>query len=301
MTLHTAQKPWVAEFLLLGALWGGSFLFMRLANQELGALPTVGVRVAIASVFLVCVLLIRGLGADMQRYWKRVLFVGVINSGLPFACFSFALLSISTGLSAILNATAPMFGAMVAWVWLGDRPDRSRLLGLVIGFLGITLLAWDKASFRPDASGLASGWAVLACLLACLCYGLSASYTKRHLAGVPSLVAATGSQLGATLALAAPTYWLWPAQAPSSRAWLALMAVGILCTGLAYILYFRLLERLGPAKAMTVTFLVPVFALLYGSLFLQETLTLHMLLCGAVVVLGTALSTGLLRLPFSAR
>lgn len=274
---------------------------MRLANQELGALPTVGVRVAIASVFLVCVLLIRGLGADMQRYWKRVLFVGVINSGLPFACFSFALLSISTGLSAILNATAPMFGAMVAWVWLGDRPDRSRLLGLVIGFLGITLLAWDKASFRPDASGLASGWAVLACLLACLCYGLSASYTKRHLAGVPSLVAATGSQLGATLALAAPTYWLWPAQAPSSRAWLALMAVGILCTGLAYILYFRLLERLGPAKAMTVTFLVPVFALLYGSLFLQETLTLHMLLCGAVVVLGTALSTGLLRLPFSAR
>lgn len=274
---------------------------MRLANQELGALPTVGVRVAIASVFLVCVLLIRGLGADMQRYWKRVLFVGVINSGLPFACFSFALLSISTGLSAILNATAPMFGAMVAWVWLGDRPDRSRLLGLVIGFLGITLLAWDKASFRPDASGLASGWAVLACLLACLCYGLSASYTKRHLAGVPSLVAATGSQLGATLALAAPTYWLWPAQAPSSRAWLALMAVGILCTGLAYILYFRLLERLGPAKAMTVTFLVPVFALLYGSLFLQETLTLHMLLCGTVVVLGTALSTGLLRLPFSVR
>jgi drug/metabolite transporter (DMT)-like permease len=301
LTLHTAKKPWVAEFVLLGALWGGSFLFMRLANQELGALPTVGVRVAIASAFLACVLLIRGLGAQLRQYWKRLLFVGVINSGLPFACFSFALLSISTGLSAILNATAPMFGAMVAWVWLGDRPDRSRLLGLVIGFLGITLLAWDKASFRPDASGLASGWAVLACLLACLCYGLSASYTKRHLAGVPSLVAATGSQLGATLALAAPTYWLWPAHAPSSRAWLALLAVGILCTGLAYILYFRLIERVGPAKAMTVTFLVPVFALLYGSLFLQETLTLHMLLCGAVVVLGTSLSTGLLRLPLSAR
>lgn len=287
--------------MLLGALWGASFLFMRLANQELGALPTVGVRVAIASVFLLCVLFLRGQRAELRSHWRKTLFVGTINSGLPFACYSFALLSISTGLSSILNATAPMFGAVVAWAWLGDRPDRSRLFGLLIGFAGISLLAWDKASFRPDASGLASGWAVVACLLACLCYGISASYTKRYLSGVPSLVAATGSQIGATLALAVPTLWLWPSQAPSGRAWLSLLAVGVLCTGLAYILYFRLIERLGPAKAMTVTFLVPVFALLYGNILLQEALTLHMLLCGAVVVLGTALSTGLLRLPSSVR
>jgi len=301
LNIPAARTSWQIEFVLLGALWGGSFLFMRLANQELGALPTVGVRVAIASVFLLCVLLLRGLGAELRRHWRKVLFIGVINSGLPFACFSFALLSISTGLSSILNATAPMFGAVVAWVWLGDRPDRSRLLGLAIGFLGIALLAWDKASFLPDASGTASGWAVLACLLACLCYGISASYTKRHMAGIPSLVAATGSQLGATAALAAPTFWLWPEHAPSAQAWLALLAVGIFCTGLAYILYFRLIERVGPAKAMTVTFLVPVFALLYGSLLLQESLTWHMLLCGTVVVLGTALSTGLIRLPVSGR
>ena len=301
MNTTPARTPWQLEFLLLGALWGGSFLFMRLANQELGALPTVGVRVAIASVFLLCVLFLRGHGTALRQHWRKLLFIGTLNSGLPFACFSFALLSISTGLSSILNATAPMFGALVAWAWLGDRPDRSRVLGLLVGFAGIALLAWDKASFRPDASGQASGWAVLACLLACLCYGISASYTKRHLAGVPSLVAATGSQMGATLALAAPTLWLWPAQAPSRQAWLALLAVGIFCTGLAYILYFRLIERVGPAKAMTVTFLVPVFALLYGGLFLQEQLTWHMLLCGVVVVLGTALSTGLVRLSLSGR
>ena len=149
--------------MLLGALWGASFLFMRLANQELGALPTVGVRVAIASVFLLCVLFLRGQGAELRSHWRKTLFVGTINSGLPFACYSFALLSISTGLSSILNATAPMFGAVVAWAWLGDRPDRSRLFGLLIGFAGISLLAWDKASFRPrlGSRALSAGLPVL--------------------------------------------------------------------------------------------------------------------------------------------
>lgn len=296
----TGTKAWLPEFLLLAALWGASFMFMRLANAQLGALPTVGVRVAIASLFLLCLLLGRGLAGELRQHWRRVLFIGVLNSGLPFACFSFALLSISTGLSSILNATAPMFGALVAWLWLGDPPARTRILGLLIGFLGIALLAWDKASFQPDASGHSPGWAVLACLLACLFYGISASYTKRHLQGISSLVLATGSQMGATIALALPTVWLWPAQWPDASVWLALLAVGILCTGVAYILYFRLIESIGPARSMTVTFLVPVFAVFYGTLFLQESVTPWMLFCGAIIVLGTALSTGLLKWPIKA-
>ena len=194
---HPAQ-PWLTEFLLLAAIWGSSFLFMRLGAVEFGALPTAGVRVAIAALFLLPLLLWRGLGPQLARHWKKVFFIGLLNSGIPFALFAFALLSISTGLSSILNATAPLFGALVAWVWLKDRPHGLRILGLVIGFVGVALLAWGKASFKPDASGLATGWAVLACLLACLCYGISASYTKRYLGGLPSLVTATGSQLGAT-------------------------------------------------------------------------------------------------------
>lgn len=207
------QKPWLTEFVLLAAIWGSSFLFMRLGTVEFGALPTAGVRVAIASLFLLPLLLWRGQGPQLARHWKKVFFIGLLNSAIPFACFSFALLSISTGLSAILNATAPLFGALVAWVWLKDRPQGLRIPGLVIGFVGVALLAWDKASFKPNASGLATGWAVLACLLACLCYGISASYTKRHLNGLPALVTATGSQLGATLGLALPTLWLWPRSA----------------------------------------------------------------------------------------
>ena len=222
--------------------------------------------------------------------------VGVLNSALPFLLFSFALLSITTGLSAILNATVPLFGALVAWAWLKDRPGPTRVVGLAVGFLGVAMLAWDKASLRPAASGIAPAWAVLACLGATVCYGIAASATKRYLAGVPPLVTATGSQLGAALALAGPALWLWPAQSPGTHAWLALAVLGVLCTGIAYILYFRLIEQAGPARALAVTFAVPVFAVVYGLLFLGERVTPWMLLCGAVVVCGTALSTGLLKL-----
>ncbi|MGB4360449.1 MAG: DMT family transporter [Rhodoferax sp.] len=280
---------------MLGAIWGASFLFTRLGAAEFGALPTAGLRVGIAAIFLLPLLLLRGQWQALSTHWKKIFFLGMLNSGIPFALYAYALLSISTGLSSLLNATVPLFGALVAWLWLKDRPHGMKILGLLIGFVGVAMLAWGKASFKPDASGLVTGWAVLACLGACLCYGLSASFTKRHLAGVPSLVIATGSQLGATLGLALPTLWLWPSQPPSSTAWLALLAVGVLCTGVAYVLFFRLVDKVGAAGSLTVTFLIPVFAVLYGVVFLGESVTAWMLICGAVILLGTALSMGLLK------
>ena len=293
MNSSFSKQQGLIEFVLLAAIWGSSFLFMRLGAQEFGALPTAGVRVAIASLFLLPLLLWRGLGPQLVQHWKKIFVIGLLNSGIPFACYAFALLSINSGLSAILNATSPLFGALIAWVWLKDRPHGLRIAGLVIGFCGVALLAWDKASFKPDASGLTTGWAVLACLLACLCYGISASYTKRYLSGLPSLVTATGSQLGATLGLALPTLWLWPQRMPGTTAWLALLAVGVLCTGVAYILYFRLIESMGPARSMTVTFVVPVFAMIYGALFLDEAVSVWMVFCCAIIVSGTALSSNL--------
>ncbi len=269
---------------------------MRLGTVEFGPLPTAGLRVSIAALFLLPLLLARGLGPQLVRHWRKIFLVGLINSAIPFACFSFALLTISTGLSAILNATVPLFGAVVAWVWLKDRPHGLRILGLVIGFAGVALLASEKASFKPNASGPASGWAVLAILLACLCYGVAASYTKRYLSGLPALVTATGSQLGASLGLVLPTLWLWPQRMPSPTAWLALLAVGVLCTGVAYILYFRLIENVGPARSLTVTFVIPVFAVIYGVILLGETVSAWMLVCAAIIVCGTALSAGLIQL-----
>jgi drug/metabolite transporter (DMT)-like permease len=290
-------KGWLADFLILAAIWGSSFLFMRVAAVELGALPTAAVRVAIASLFLLPLLLAKGHWSALRQHWKPVLFVGVFNSGIPFALYAFAVVHITTGFSSILNATVPLFGAVVAWAWLGDKPSLSRTVGLAVGFGGVVLLAGGQASFKPNASGIAPAWAVLACLAATTCYALAASFTKKHIPSLPPLVTATGSQMGATLALAWPALWFRPDHWPSASAWGALLVVGVLCTGVAYILYFKLIENSGPARALTVTFLVPVFAIAYGVLFLGERVTAWMLLCGAVILLGTSLSSGLVKLP----
>ena len=293
----TPARPWLGDFLLLAAIWGASFLFMRIAAAELGALPTAALRVAIASLFLWPLLQLRGQTRLLRQHWKPVLFVGVLNSGIPFALYSFAVMHISTGLSSILNATVPLFGAVVAWGWLGDRPGLSRGLGLAIGFGGIVLLAGGQVAFKAHASGISPLWAVLACLCATTCYALAASFTKKHLPPLPSLVTATGSQIGATLALALPALWWHPDHLPSPHAMGALLALGVLCSGVAYILYFRLIEGAGPARALTVTYLVPVFAVGYGVLALGESVTLWMLLCGAIILTGTALASGLVKLP----
>ncbi|MDM0104246.1 DMT family transporter [Variovorax sp. J22R24] len=295
-TAQPASRRWLVDLVLLGALWGASFLFMRIGAAEFGALPTAAVRVGIAMLFLFPLLLLRGQWSSFKQHWKPALGIGVLNSGLPFAFFAFALLTINSGLAAVMNATVPMFGALVAWGWFGDRPDRSRILGLVIGFAGVAMLAGRSAGFHSGADEGAARWAIASCLAACICYAFAASLTRKHLVGVPALATATGSQIGATLALAVPAFWLWPAQMPSLHAWLALIAVGTACTGLAYILFFRLIEAAGPARALTVTFLVPVFALFYGAVFLGEEITQWMLICAAVIVCGVALSTGLVKL-----
>lgn len=299
----------IAEFFLLAALWGSSFLFMRLGAAEFGPVPTAGLRVALAALFLLPVFLVRGVWADFVKRARPILFVGLLNSGIPFALFAFAVMHISTGLTSILNATVPLSGALVAWWWLKDRPGGSRMLGLLIGFAGVSLLVAGKSGFSAAGvtgfaergSSVTSLLAMGACLLATLCYGLAASFTKRYLSGAHPLATATGSQIGAALGLALPTIWLWPAQPITLTAWSALAAVALLCTSLAYILFFRIIEQAGPSRALTVTFLVPVFALAYGAIFLNEQITAWMIGCGLVIVCGTALSTGLVRLRWLER
>ena len=298
LTATPTTPRWQTEFLVLAMIWGASFLFMRTAAIEFGALLTAGLRVGIAALFLLPLLLLRGQGPVLRAHWKPVFLIGVFNSALPFALYSFAVQHITTGLSSILNATVPLFGAMVAWVWLGDKPTLSRAMGLGIGFLGVLLLAAGEASFKPNASGIAPLWAVAACLLATLSYGVSANFAKRFIPHVPPLATATGSQMGATLALLVPSLLTIPSDSPSLQAWGALVVVGVVSTGVAYILYFRLIDQTGPARALTVTFLVPVFAIAYGVALLDEHITPWMIVCGLVIVLGTGLASGLLELPF---
>ena len=311
------------DFVLLAAIWGASFMLMRLGAAEFGVFVTAFLRVLMAALFLLPLLWWRGQWPQLRAKFKPILLVGALNSGIPFALFGFAVLHISTGLSSILNATTPLWGAVVAWLWLQDRPNSSRTLGLVIGFFGVAALSWSKASFTAtagatatsittanataastaaaSAAGLAldslSGWAVLACLAATLCYGIAASYTKKYLTGVAPMASATGSQIGAAFILIIPALTTIPSAAPSWKAWAAIIFLAFFCTALAYVMYFRLIARAGPARAVAVTFLIPVFGVLYGSVLLQEQITAAMVGWGAVIVLGTALSTGVLTWP----
>lgn len=312
----------LAELLFLASLWGGSFLFMRMGAAEFGPVALVAVRVVGASALLLPLLVWRGQWRGLLAHWRALWLVGLTNSALPFLCFSYAALTIPAGLSSIFNAATPLFGAVIAWVWLKDRLDASRSLGLMVGFLGVAGLAWQKAAATagaavtaaagttaaPGPNALPSGVdaptaavAVLACLTAAALYGWSASYTKRRLSQVPPLVVATGSQVSASLAVIVPAAWAWPAQTPGTQAWVAAALLAFACTGVAYVVYFRLIGRIGPANAMSVTFLNPVFAVLWGLLVLGEWPTLSMALGGAVIVMGTALAVGLFKLPLGRR
>ena len=289
---HLHWREWVPDFLLLAVLWGSSFLFMREGAHEFGPFPTAWVRVTLAALILTPVLVWRREVPVFIFHWRKAMSAGLLNAGIPFACYAYALMHINTGLTSILNATTPLFGALIAWFWLGDKLNATRALGLALGFTGVVLLASDVPggiSFKEGGSGLA----VAACLVATFCYGISGSFTKRYLQNVPSLVTTTGSLWGASLGLGIPALLAWPSEAPSLHAWAALGIAGLMCTALAYVLFFRLMTRTGPARAMTVTYLIPVFANLLGVIFLDEVVTHWMMGCAVVIVAGTALASGL--------
>ena len=285
----------LGELVLLAAIWGASFLFMRLGAGEFGAIALSWLRVAGASLVLLPLLRWRGETAALRAHWRPIFVLGITNSALPFVLFSYALLSITASLSSIFNAASPLFGALIAWAWLKDRLSAPRIAGLFIGFAGVIGLAGDEASVSGDADATSGLLAVLACLLASLSYGWSVNFTKRYLTGVPSMAVAAGSQLAAALVLLPLAWWLWPAVTPGAAAWGNVAALAVLCTGLAYVLYFRLIAHAGPANAIAVTYLIPAFAVLWGGLFLGERPTGAMLTGCAVILIGTALATGLLR------
>lgn len=283
------------DLLLLAALWGASFLFMRIAVPQFGPLPLMALRCAIGAAVLAPLLAWRGGFGVLRQRPVAFGMVGLLNSALPFVLFGFATLTLSAGFSALLNATTPLWAALVAFAWFGEAPSRRQLVGLAIGFGGVLVLVSGRGAIVPG-----SLLAVSAALAATLSYGVSACHARRHMAGTPALALAAGSQIAATAVLAVPAALAWPEQMPDARAWLAVLALGAACTGLAYVLYFRLLTRAGASTATAVTFLVPVFAVLWGGFFLGERPTPTMLVGGGVILAGTALATGL-RWPFGAR
>jgi drug/metabolite transporter (DMT)-like permease len=287
----------LADLLMLATLWGASFLFIRVGAAEFGPVTLAALRCLGAALFLLPILMLRGQGAALRQHWRVLALVGLCNSALPFVLYGVAMLAINAGLSAIFNAATPLWAAAIGAVWLHERLGAMRVLGLFIGLLGVMGLAWDKAGFTANEHGVSAALAIAACLGATALYGFAACLAKKRLSGVPPMALATGSQLSAAIALALPAIVMRPAVMPSSTAWVALALLAVLCTGVAYILYFRLIAHTGPTNASAVTFLIPAVAALFGWLFLDEAITLSMVIGAAVILVGTALAMGIVPRP----
>lgn len=280
----------IAVLLLLGALWGASFLFMRMGADEFGGMALAGMR-AIGAAICSIPLLTRARWTEIRTHWRAITIIGLANSALPFVLFSFAAQSLPAGISAISDAIAPLLVALSGWMLLGEKLSATRINGLVIGFTGVV---WLVVGTTGLASGHhASGWAMAACIGANVCYTFGAHYSQRCLRGVTPLSLATGSQLAAAVLLLPFTAWLWPAKPPGLPAWLALLGLAAACTSLAYVLFYGLMTRVGASRSMAVLYLIPAFGVIWGFVFLHEPVTTAMAGGCIVILLGVALTTGL--------
>lgn len=271
----------VARLLLLAGLWGGSFAFMRVAVPVMGPLWLAFSRVALAFIALFALALARRAVPPLFAHWRDYAVIGVVNSALPFALFCFAEQYIGASTAAILNATSPFFAAAVAALWLKEPLSLRQFGGMTLGIVGVVLLVgWSEQAL----AGMRLA-ATLACLGAAICYGVASVYAKRHMTALPSFAVALYSQLAAAVVLAPALPWV-PFPGPLTPLVVGnTLALALASTAFAYLLYFRLIATIGPARALTVTFLIPVFGLLWGLLFLGESVTANGLI-GCTVILG---------------
>jgi len=269
-----------ARLVLLAAIWGASFLFVRIAAPVIGPVATADLRMLVGGGALAAYYAATGFDAKWRRWWPHYLAIGALNCAAPFLLYGYAALALTAGLLAVLNATSPMWGALLSVLVLRERLSGPRLAGLLFGVAGVALVC------APEGS---AGWlAVAAGLAAAFCYALTGVILKRWASEASARGMAAGTQMMGGL-LVLPLLALAPPAALTPGIAGALLALGLVCGALAYVLYFRLIVDLGPTGALTVTYLIPLFGVLWGALFLHEPLTAPMVLGALVVVAGTAL------------
>lgn len=288
VTLQYMTPRLYLELLLLGAIWGGSFIFMRVLAPNIGALVTAELRLALGGLGLCLWFAVTSFDAQWRLYWKRFLLLGLLNTATPFALFGYAALTLPGSYSAIINSMSPLWGALFASVFLGDPLTRRKIAGLLLGVTGVALIT--RAG--PVPVNTATLLATAACIAATICYGLAGIFIKRYLADAKPMAIAAGSQLLPAVVLL-PSLLTVPATAQwSGPVLLNVSVVGLLCGSFAFLLYYRLVALAGPVKALSVTFLIPMFGMVWGHVFLDEVVTPGMLGGCVVVLAGLAMLSG---------
>lgn len=278
------------RFLSLAAIWGSSYMFMRISAPAFGPVSLVLLRLGGATVFFLPWLLRAPVRTLIRPNLGGLLLLGALNSAIPFTLLAFATVRLQAGYTAILGATVPMFAVAIDALWWHHPLNRQRLIGLALGLLGVGLLALDQLDFAAGGKG----WAVLACLAGSACYACAAHFGKRHFAGTPAMLPAAGSMLASTVLVTPLGLWLWPAVTPPPTDWLAAGALAILCTACAYLLYYKLISRISATTLTGVAFVIPVFGVFWGALLLHEQVTARIVAGMLITLLGTAFTTGLI-------
>lgn len=286
------------RLVLLGAIWGASFLFMKIAAPVFGPPLLIEVRLLLAALFLAVVTTLTNRTLNLRENWRHYLVVGGVNSAIPFLCFAYAALTLPASLLALFNSLAALFGAVVGAVWLKTPVTRGTMVGLASGVAGVALLTLERisqADVEADVWQLAA--ALAAGVFAPACYGWAGVYIKWASAKIDPYANAHGAMWGASI-VALPLAFLFPpAGELSTHAIGAAVALGVVCTGAAYLLQFRLYADVGATRALSVSFLIPAFGVLWSMIFLGERLTWALAAGGALILLGTALVNGLVSWP----
>ncbi len=276
---------------ILAAIWGSSFLFARISVNEFGAIPLSAVRSLIAAFTLVPIMLWAGQWQPFISNLKHFVVLGLISTALPFTLITISTQFSTAGFASILNSLTPILSAGIAWVWLKEYLSVPAVMGIGLSFIGVLVMITDTQSISSEVILLP----VLAGLGAAFFYGLTGNYSRKFVPHVPPIAQSAGCQVFAALFLIPPAIFLWPEHSISTQGWTNAVILGLMCTSLAFILYFYLLENIGVARTVILTYMIPVFGMFWGYLFLSETITLKMSSGAVLILAGIALTTGLIK------
>lgn len=275
---------------LLGAIWGASFIFIRIAVEPFGPAFMMFVRVVFSALILVGYARLRGIQLNIRGHWRQFLILGFLGSALPFTLIAWSELTLTGSMAAILNSVTPLFTTLVAAAGLGERLTPFKLVGAILGIIGVAITVGGS----PVTMDLEFILATLASLGAALSYAFGGVFAKRYFQGFNNLSMSSGQLIAAVFILAPVSAFDLPGQVPPPLAILALALLVLLCTAFAYQLYYYLIISAGPIKALTVTLLVPAFGVLWGGVLLNEPISSGMLIGLVIVLFSVGLVTGMI-------